>query len=176
MNLVAIINRTALVIERTASLFLAVITVLIFVSALARYLFAWPIPDAHDLSSLFLGIAILWGLACVSWRNDHIAVDIVWLVCPRWLQRAMDILGQLLVALFIGLFAWKLLERIDSVMAAGEYTMDLRLAIWPFYALAWLGVLAALLLTLARLWQLLLPPEILASPSRAATNLDGEAY
>lgn len=165
MGVVPVINGAAFVIERIASVFLAGITLLIFLSALARYLFASPIPDAHAVSSLVLGIAVLWGLACVTWRDDHIAVDIVWLAMPARIRQIMDVLGLVLLLVFIALFAWKLLQRIDSVMDSQQYTVDLRLSLWPFYLTAWLGVLSALVMGLARLWLTLFNPRALPSRS-----------
>ena len=172
MGIVNAINRTASWIERCASLCLATITTVVCLSALARYAFNSPIPDAHGISSLLLGIAVLWGLACVTWRDDHIGVDLLWLVCPAALRKVMDVTGLLLITVFIVLLSWKLLERVESVRASGIHTVDLRLVIWPFYLVAWLGVVAALLLAMARLWLVLFQPQAL--PSRQGV-LDDKA-
>jgi C4-dicarboxylate transporter, DctQ subunit len=72
----------ATVIERIAGLFLAAITVLVFVSAIGRYALAAPIPDAFDIARLMLGIAMLWGFASVGYRGAHIKVDLVADCCP----------------------------------------------------------------------------------------------
>ena len=50
-------------IETTAASFLAVVTLLTFVSVLLRYFFAWAIPDSYDFTRLLLGILIFWGIA-----------------------------------------------------------------------------------------------------------------
>lgn len=157
----SVITVIAALIERIASLSLAVITLLIFVASLSRYLIATSIPDAHAIASLLLGIAILWGLGSTTWRNDHIAVDLVWQLCPTPLRRLMDILSHLLVTLFIVVLAWVLFGRVETILRAGQTTSDLQLPLWPFYGAAWLGMVSASLLALARLVLLILRPEAL---------------
>ena len=53
------LERLAALIEQIAGLFLAAITLLVFASALGRYVLATPLPDAFDVSRLLLGIAML---------------------------------------------------------------------------------------------------------------------
>lgn len=151
----------AVLIERIASLSLAVITLLVFGASLSRYLFSYSIPDAHAIASLLLGIAIMWGLGSTTWRNDHIAVDLVWQLCPPGLRRLMDILAHLLVTAFIVVLAWVLLGRVETILKAGQTTSDLQLPLWPFHGMAWLGVVSASLLALARLVLLIVRPEAL---------------
>ncbi|MFD2855987.1 hypothetical protein ACFSZS_16095 [Seohaeicola zhoushanensis] len=56
-----------LLIERIAGIMLGVVTVLIVISAIGRYIFASPVPDTFDVSRLALGVAIAWG-----WRASAI--------------------------------------------------------------------------------------------------------
>ncbi|MCC5882622.1 MAG: TRAP transporter small permease [Halomonas sp.] len=161
----SVITAIAALIERIASLSLAVITLLIFIASLSRYLFATSIPDAHAIASLLLGIAILWGLGSTTWRNDHIAVDLVWQLCPAGLRRLMDILAHLLVTAFVVVLAWVLFGRVETILRAGQTTSDLQLPLWPFYGAAWLGVVSASLLALARLALLIFRPGALPESS-----------
>jgi TRAP-type C4-dicarboxylate transport system permease small subunit len=161
MRLASSINMLATGIERIAGVFLGLITTVIFVSALARYLFASPLPDSYALSSLVLGVAVLWGLASVTWRDEHIAVDLVWIVSGRRVRQFMDVLSQVLVLVFAGLFGWMLLTRVETGFQRGDQTVDLGLPVWPFHLMAWLGVAAALVLGLARLYLLLFKPRML---------------
>jgi hypothetical protein len=57
-------------IEVTAAGFLAVVTLLTFVSVLLRYFFAWAIPDSYDFTRLLLGIVIFWGIAGLGKADD----------------------------------------------------------------------------------------------------------
>lgn len=168
MSFTNILNGFAAWVERIASVFLAVVTLLVFVSAGARYLVSSPIPDAHAFASLMLGVALLWGLASASWRDEHISVDLLYMGFSTGLKRIVDVLGQILILIFIALFCWMLLEQVSSVRASGELTVDTRTAVWPFYFMAWMGVAAATVLIFARLWLLVFNPEGLPSKKSIA--------
>jgi TRAP-type C4-dicarboxylate transport system permease small subunit len=145
MRLAQRLDRLATLIERIAGLFLAVITVLVFASALGRYAFAAPIPDAFDIARLMLGVAMLWGFASVGYRGAHIKVDLVAELLPVRVRLWLDVLASLVLLLFTLLLAWMLLGRVASAYASNEATFDLRLPVWPWLALIWLGVIASVL-------------------------------
>jgi C4-dicarboxylate transporter DctQ subunit len=151
------LDRLATLVETIAGLFLAAITVLVFVSAIGRYVFAAPIPDAFDVSRLMLGVVILWGFASVGYRGAHIKVDLVAEVLPARVRRGLDVLGALVLLLFTVLLAWKLADRLASAFASHEATMDLRLPVWPWLAVIWLGALASAFTIAARIVLMLRP-------------------
>jgi len=154
---VRLLDRLATLVETIAGLFLAAITLLVFISAIGRYAFAAPIPDAFDVSRLMLGVVILWGFASVGYRGAHIKVDLVAEVLPARVRRGLDLLGALVLLLFTVLLAWKLGERLESAFASHEATMDLRLPVWPWLAVIWLGALASAFTIAARIVLLLRP-------------------
>ena len=156
MRIVRWLDRLATVIERIAGLFLAVITVLVFASALGRYAFAAPIPDAFDVARLMLGVAMLWGFASVGYRGAHIKVDLVAELLPVRVRLWLDVLASLVLLLFTLLLAWMLLGRVGSAYASNEATFDLRLPVWPWLALIWLGVIASVVTISTRIVLVLL--------------------
>ncbi len=153
------LDRLAALIEKIAGLFLAAITILVFLSATLRYVFAAPIPDAFDLSRLLLGVVILWGFASVGYRGAHIKVDLLAELLPARLRRWLDVLGALVLLLFTLLLAWKLADRVGSAFASHEATMDLRLPVWPWLAMIWLGVIASVFTISARIVLTLQPGQ-----------------
>lgn len=138
-------------IELIAGLLMALITLLVTVSAIGRYLFAFPIPDAFDWSRLLLGAAIMWGLASVGYRGAHIKVDLFALALkPKW-RRVVDFTAWSVLLIFTCLLSWKLLARVLSAQASGEATFDLRVPVYPFLWLIWAGVTVSIITVLARL-------------------------
>lgn len=130
---------------------MALITILVVVSAAGRYLFAFPVPDAFDLSRLLLGAAIMWGFASVGFRGSHIKVDIVAEILPAKVRRWVDTFAWTVLLIFTCLLAWKLLDRVLSASRSGEATMDLRIPAWWIMALTWAGVAVSIFTVLARL-------------------------
>jgi C4-dicarboxylate transporter, DctQ subunit len=159
MALVPWLDRLSTAIERVAGLFLGVITVLVFASALGRYVLASPIPDAFDIARLMLGVAMLWGFASVGYRGAHIKVDLMAELLPARARLWLDVIASLVLLLFTVLLAWKLLGRVESAFASNESTFDLRLPVWPWLAAIWLGVVASVFTIATRVLLTLLGME-----------------
>ncbi|MBV9537487.1 MAG: TRAP transporter small permease [Acidisphaera sp.] len=145
------VDRFVGVVERIAGGFLALVTALTFVSVVLRYVFAWSIPDSYDLSRNFLGILIFWGIAVTSFRGEHITVELVYNAFPPGGRRVLDVLSTLFALGCMAVFAWAMFGKVVDEQASGETTYDIHLPLWPFYALAWLGIAGAVLMLLIRL-------------------------
>ena len=156
------VDRFIDLIEVTAAGFLAVVTLLTFVSVILRYFFSWGIPDAYDVTSLLLGILIFWGMAVASYRGDHITVDLLWGAMPRLIQRTMDIFAALVTLIGMVTFTWMFAEKVINIRAAHIGTFDLRQPVWIYYLVAWLGLGSAVLLLILRTVRLLIAPDKLA--------------
>lgn len=141
-------------IERVAAVTLGLTTVIIFVSALGRYVFAAPVPDAFDLSRLMLAVAIVWGLASLGYRGNHIKVDVLSQIVRPAVRRRMDLIAWTILLIFTALLAWKIGGRVWSQFPGGEVTMDLRIPHWPFLGVVVLGLTAAICTTTNRIWRI----------------------
>jgi TRAP-type C4-dicarboxylate transport system permease small subunit len=145
-------------IERMAAIFLTAITALMFVSVFLRYLFSWSIPDSYDFMRLMLGAVILWGIASVSYRGEHITVDLVWSFLPRAARKALDVFAATVTLFATGFFAWMMGSKVLSTRADNVLTYDLQHPVWIYYLIAWMGLAAAVLLLAARLFRLVTRP------------------
>lgn len=146
-------GRLILWIERVAGVMLGIATLMVFVSAIGRYLFASPLPDAFDLSRLTLAVAVIWGFASLGYRGSHIKVDLLVQVVPRAVRRVMDLVSWTILLAFTALLVWKIGGRVLSQFPGGELTMDLRLPHWPFLLAILCGLIAALATTALRIWR-----------------------
>jgi len=151
MSFFRFLERFSLGIEKIAGILLGVVTVLIVVSSLGRYVFALPVPDAFDLSRFLVGAAIMWGFASVGYRGSHIKVDLFVEMMPARLRRVCDLFAWLVLGLFTVLLFWKMWGRAASAFASGEATFDLRLPAWPMIALIAAGVAVSILTIGARI-------------------------
>lgn len=144
-------RRFAGIVETVAAICLAVVTILVFASAIGRYLFSMPIPDAFDISRLLLGLAVAWGYAVLGYRGGHICVDLLVEALPRGPRHVIEIIAQAVLLVFTSALAWKFFDRLASAYASTESTSDLRMPVWPYIGGIWLGIAAAVLTTLAGL-------------------------
>ena len=151
-------------IEWIAALFVGVVAADVFISIMLRYFFAIQIPDSYDFGQLLLGITIFWGIAATSYRGTHITVDLLYAnVNPLW-QRVMDVFATLVLLFVVVVQTWTLFDKVVSTRDSNVQTFDLRLPVWPFFALAWVGDIAAVLLIAVRTWRLVFHPELIKKP------------
>jgi TRAP-type C4-dicarboxylate transport system permease small subunit len=147
-------ERVILWVERIAGSSLAAVALLVFAAVVMRDVAGANLPDSFDFSRYLQGIAIFWGLAVATYRNDHILVDVVYELGRERLRRVIDLIGTSVTLAFMLLFAYKLVERFPSVIGESQLTSDIGLPVWPFYAVAALGIVAAAVVGLIRLIKL----------------------
>ena len=147
-------------IEWLAALFVGIVAADIFISVLLRYFFAVQIPDGYDFGRLLLGILIFWGIAATSYRGTHITVDLVWGAGGPRMRRAMDIFATLVLLFVVTVHTATLYDKVRSTYAENLVTYDLKLPIWPFFAVAWIGDVSAVVLIAIRTYQLIFRPEL----------------
>ena len=146
-------------IELLAAIFVGIVAADIFISVLLRKFFSWSIPDSYDFGRLLLGILIFWGIAATSYRGTHITVDLVWTAAsPRW-RRVIDVFATLVLLLVVATQTITLFDKVQLTRADHVLTYDLQLPVWPFFLVAWLGDVSAVLLIAVRTFRLIVRPE-----------------
>ncbi|WP_436799522.1 TRAP transporter small permease [Rhizobium oryzicola] len=146
-------------IEWIAAGFVGLVAADIFISVMLRYFFSYSIPDGYDFGRLFLGILIFWGIAATSYRGAHITVDLVWeSVGPR-LKRFIDVFATLVLLLVVTVQTIMLFDKVAQTKAQNVLTYDLQIPTWPFFLVAWLGDVAAVLLIAVRTFRLVFNPK-----------------
>ena len=153
-------------IELIAAFFAGVVALDIFISVLLRYFFSVQIPDSYDFGRLLLGILIFWGIAATSYRGTHITVDLLWANVGERMQRAIDVFATLVLLFVVTVQTYTLFDKVMSTRAANVLTFDLRLPTWPFFLVAWLGDVSAVLLIAVRTYRLIFHPELLGGQYR----------
>ncbi len=148
-------------IEWVAAIFVGVVAADVFLSVMLRYFFGYTIPDSYDFGQQLLGILIFWGIAATSYRGAHITVDLVWANVSPAYQRAIDIFATLVLLFVVLVQTYTLFDKVVSTRDANLLTFDLRLPVWPFFALAWIGDVAAVLLIAVRTYRLIFHPELM---------------
>ncbi len=148
-------------VEWIAAIFVAIVAFDVFVTVLLRYFFNVSIPDSYNFGQLLLGVLIFWGIAATSYRGTHITVDLVWAnVGPRW-QRAIDVFATLVLLFVVAVQTWTLFDKVTATYHDNILTAELRLPYWPFFALAWIGDAAAVLLIAVRTYRLIFRPDLM---------------
>ena len=148
-------------IELLAAFFVGIVAADIFTSVLLRYFFSVQIPDSYDFGRLLLGILIFWGIAATSYRGTHITFDLLYANVGPKLQRFIDVFATLVLLVVVSVQTWTLFDKVVTTRADNVLTFDLRLPTWPFFLVAWLGDVSAVLLIAVRTYRLIFQPELM---------------
>jgi TRAP-type C4-dicarboxylate transport system permease small subunit len=157
-------------IEWVAAFFVGIVALDIFVSVLLRNTLNYSIPDSFDIGRMLLGILIFWGIAATSYRGTHITVDLVWgNVGPRQ-QRWIDVLATLVLLFVVTVQTWTLFDKVRGTYNDNVLTFDMHMPVWPFFAVAWVGDVSAVLLIAIRTYRLIFHPEDMHDPKVKGTE------
>ena len=157
-------------IELLAAAFVGIVAADIFISVLLRYFFSYAIPDSYDFGKLLLGILIFWGIAATSYRGGHITVDLIWAnVGPKY-QRMIDVFATLVLLFVVTVQTWTLFDKVRGTYQDHVTTFDMHLPTWPFFAVAWIGDVSAVLLIAIRTYRLIFHPEDMHDPKFKSTE------
>jgi TRAP-type C4-dicarboxylate transport system permease small subunit len=153
-------------IELIAAFFVALVTADIFITVVLRHFFSINIPDSYDFGQLLLGILIFWGIAATSYRGAHITVDLVWAnVGPRY-QRWIDVFATLVLLFVVAVQTYTLIDKVVGTYHDNILTFELRVPTWPFFALAWIGDVSAVVLIAIRTYRLIFNPAAINRDQR----------
>jgi len=154
-------------IEWCAATFVGIVALNIFLAVVLRKFFSTQIPDSYDIGKMLLGTLIFWGIAATSYRGSHITVDLVWSAASPRVKRFIDIFATLVLLFVVTVQTITLFDKVRSTYNDHVLTYDLNLPTWPFFAVAWLGDAAAVLLIAIRTYRLIFHPLDLHDASEA---------
>jgi TRAP-type C4-dicarboxylate transport system permease small subunit len=136
-------------VETTAAVFLLLIALLTAGNVMLRDLLGIQIPDWFDGTKMLQAIALFWGIALATWHGAHICVDLLWEHLRAPGRRVVDLVATAVTAAALVPLAWMVWVKV--LRTGTQATMDLRLPLTPFYAVAALGATVAVVLALWRL-------------------------
>ena len=126
------------------------VMVLVFAAVLLRY-FGIVIPDSYDLSRMLLGILIFWGIALAVAENSMIRVDALFAVVGPRGRRLIGAFAAVVTAAVLALIAWRAGVAVLDALESKVSTSDVRIRLWPFYAVASIALLLAVAIALGRM-------------------------
>ena len=159
-------------IEWCAAVFVGLVALNIFLAVVLRKFFSTSIPDSYDIGKMMLGTLIFWGIAATSYRGGHITVDLVWTAASPKVKRWIDVFATLVLLFVVTVQTIMLFDKVRATYADHVLTYDLNIPTWPFFAVAWLGDVSAVLLIAIRTWRLIFQPQALHDDESAAKSVE----
>lgn len=128
-----------------------------------------PVPGDFELVEMGIGVAIFFFMPWCYLRNGHATVDLLYMHMPRWAQRTVVIVSDILMTAVWLVLTWQLYLGMVEKKEYMETTFILQMPVWWAYALCLIGAVigcicyVAKTLTLVGIFQA--PPEWLAEGS-----------
>ncbi len=128
------------------ALFAVILMTCLSVSGRALDMFGLgPIPGDIELVELGVGFAVFSTLPYAQFLRSHARVDLFKPLYAPWLNRLLDVLGELALFTVIALFAWRLWLGMLDKAAYGETSFILQIPIvWGYRAAMTVMVVAAI--------------------------------
>ena len=106
-----------------------------------------PLRGADEFTVIFMSASTYAVFAGITWRQEHVAVDLIDMVYPRRWIGAREVVINLLAAAFLATVAWAIWQRAGRVADGGEVFEYLRLPRAPFlYFFTGIAAVATLVL------------------------------
>jgi hypothetical protein len=158
-------------IEFLAAVFIGIVAADVFITVVLRW-FNTSIPDSYNFGQFLLGIFDFLGhcrhllpryahhrRCCVGQRRSQLATRL----------RRVRNTGVAVRRQRANLYAVR--QNVSTYYSNLE-TIELRLPVWPFFAVAWLSDVSAVMLIAVRTYRLVFQPASMARPSGPATGVE----
>lgn len=110
---------------------LFILMLLTTVDVLGRYLFNAPLPGGFEITELMMAALVFAAMPAVTRREDHIVIDLLDFMMPKWIVRPRQVIVYLLCAVLCALWAWRTWALGIRLGGYGEVTEYLHLPLSP---------------------------------------------
>ena len=169
------LDRLDSVIDALAGLSLMLITGIVFLNALGRYLFSFNILGAEEGARLLMVSVCFLGSYTLLRRGSHVSVDIIMLIASPGIQRIMRGITGLMVILIMGFLAYTAWQLVSFSAGTGQRSTTLPVPRYFFFLPAAIGATLSTLSGIETLIQAIankLPalPNVLTPEAEAGTS------
>jgi TRAP-type C4-dicarboxylate transport system permease small subunit len=117
--------------DTLAAAMLLALTVVTCVDVIGRELLRAPIKGADELTIVFMAISVYAVFGSITWREDHVCVDLIDMVWPKPLIGARQIALNIVAAAFMAAVTWRVWIVAGRLTGDGEVTEYLRIPKGP---------------------------------------------
>lgn len=118
-----LVDALTVMVERVLALALITGISLNFVNVVGRYLAGFTITGADEIEIYILIWIAFIGAAVVTWRGEHLRMDVILAACPAWVRKAEAVVEALIMFAVTTFVAWQsflYVERIHSLGALSD--------------------------------------------------------
>lgn len=114
-----------------AAVILFVLMILTFIDVVGRDGFNKPLPGGFEITELLMAALIFTALPVVTWREEHVVIDLLDHLVPAGLARYRQVLVSLVSAIALGVLTWQTWKSAVELHSYNEITEYLQIPVWP---------------------------------------------
>ncbi len=148
-------NRIAAIVERVLALGLVTAIGLDFLNVMGRYSGGFSLIGVDEVEIYILVAMAFLGAAAVTWRRQHLRMDVIVGACPHFIQKGValfEMAVMLVVAAFVG---WQSFAYVQRVFMLGTVSDIAGIPMWIPHAAVSLSFFLIALIVVVRGFQLL---------------------
>jgi TRAP-type transport system small permease protein len=131
-----------------------------FINVIGRYVFAYALNGVDEIEIYILIWIAFLGAAAVTWRGQHLRMDVLINACPGPLRFAVWVFETLVFLAVAGFVAWQSFKYVERIYALGAVSDIAHIPTWiPHSAVALSFGLMVLIILLRAAQRLLLPSQ-----------------
>ncbi len=162
-------RRLALLPSLLAATVLFLLMAMTFFDVILRSVANDPIESATELTRLFMAIMVFSALPVISWRGEHIVVDLLDPLFSRGMARIRDVVVNLLGGALLLWPAWRVWALADRARSYGDVTEYLNIPqFYIAYFIALMTFITALALLARGIAFIFAPHLVQKAPSTTA--------
>lgn len=118
-----LVDALTFAVERVLALALIIGISLNFINVVGRYIAGFTITGADEIEIYILIWIAFIGAAVVTWRGEHLRMDVLLSACPAWVQKIEAVVETLVMFAVTTFVAWQsflYVERIHSLGALSD--------------------------------------------------------
>jgi TRAP-type transport system small permease protein len=123
-------NALAHLIERALAVAFVFAVLLNFTNVVARYLFSAPILAADEIQIYIMIWITFLGAVIVTWRQQHLRMDVLLQAMPVSLQRVVRIVELAAMALLTGFMLWHSSDYTARMLLIGRTSDTAEIPLW----------------------------------------------
>ena len=114
-----------------AAFILFCLMILTFVDVVGRDGFNMPLPGGFEITELLMAALIFTALPVVTWREEHVVIDLLDHLVPATIARYRHALVNLVSGVALAVLTWQTWKSAVELHSYNEITEYLQIPVWP---------------------------------------------
>ena len=145
-----LVDALTFTVERVLALGLILGISLNFINVVGRYVAGFTINGVDEVEIYILIWITFLGAAIVTWRGEHLRMDVLLSACPAWVQKTEAVIETMVMFAVTAFVAWQSFLYVERIHSLGALSDIARIPTWIPHSAITIGFGSMAILVLLR--------------------------